>query len=254
MVVAVYDLYFPENMNLCIDLGNTHAKAGLFHENELLETQERLTFEELRAYVGRVRPRRLMVASVVRTEAELRETFAETVPELFLLTPQLPVPLTKAYDTPETLGADRVAAAVGARVVRPADDCLVIDLGTCITYDFVDRRDVFHGGLISPGLRMRFRAMHSFTQRLPDIVADGVIPPLIGKNTRHAMQSGVMNGLVAELNGIVAQYQTLVPDFQTVMCGGDARFFESSFQTPIFVVPELVLVGLNRILQHNVQL
>lgn len=240
--------------DLCVDLGNTFAKTGLFRENRLDEIRWRLTFDELVAYAERARPRRLMVSSVGRTEDELRAVFAKTIPEIFLLTPQLPVPLTKAYDTPHTLGADRVAAAVGARALRPDDDCLVIDMGTCITYDFVDRRDVFHGGLISPGMRMRFRAMHSFTQRLPDIEADGVIPPLVGKNTRHAMQSGVMNGLVAELNGIVAQYREICPDFQTVVCGGDARFFESRFQAPIFAVPELVLVGLHRILQHNVQL
>ena len=240
--------------DLCVDLGNTFAKTGLFRENVLDEIHWRLTFDELLAYAERVRPRRMMVSSVARTEDELRAFFLPVTPQIVLLTPQLPVPLTKAYDTPHTLGADRVAAAVGARALRPNDACLVIDMGTCITYDFVDERDVFQGGIISPGLRMRFRAMHSFTQRLPELEADGVIPPLVGKNTRHAMRSGVMNGLVAELNGIVAQYRGIYSDFQTVVCGGDARSFESSFQTPIFAVPELVLVGLHRILQHNVKL
>lgn len=240
--------------DLCVDLGNSFAKTGLFRENRLEEIHWRLSFDELVAYAERVRPRRMMLSSVSRTEEELRLVFSKISPEIFLLTPQLSVPLLKAYDTPRTLGADRVAAAVGARALRPADACLVIDLGTCITYDFVDEHDVFQGGLISPGLRMRFQAMHSFTQRLPELQPDEVIPPLVGKNTRHAMQSGVLNGLVAELNGIVAQYREIYSDFQTVVCGGDARFFESSFRTPIFAVPELVLVGLHRILQHNVQL
>ncbi|MCY7352263.1 MAG: type III pantothenate kinase [Cytophagaceae bacterium] len=240
--------------DLSIDLGNTFAKTGLFREDTLEETRWRLTLDELINYVGAVRPRRLMLSSVGRTEAELRADFEPFAAELYFLNPQMPVPITKNYETPQTLGADRVAAAVGARALHPADNCLVIDMGTCITYDFVDRHDVFHGGLISPGLRMRFRAMHSFTQRLPELDVDGVIPPLVGKNTRHAMQSGVMNGLVAELNGIIAQYRVLHPDFQTIVCGGDARFFESSFQTPIFAYPELVLVGLNRILKHNVHL
>lgn len=240
--------------DLCVDLGNSFAKTGLFRENRLEEIHWRLGFDDLLAYAGRVRPRRMMLSSVGRTEEELRAVFSNITPEIFLLTPQLPVPLTNAYDTPHTLGADRVAAAVGARALRPDAACLVIDLGTCITYDFVDERGAFQGGLISPGLRMRFRALHSFTQRLPELQPDEVIPPLVGKNTRHAMQSGVLNGLVAELNGIVARYREIHPDFQTVVCGGDARFFESSFQTPIFAVPELVLVGLHRILQHNVQL
>lgn len=240
--------------DLCVDLGNSFAKTGLFRENHLEEIHWRLSFDELLAYAERVRPRRVMLSSVSRTEDELRAVFGKNSAEIFLLTPHLPVPLTKAYDTPHTLGADRVAAAAGARALQPDAACLVIDLGTCITYDFVDERDVFQGGIISPGLRMRFRALHSFTQRLPDLQPDEAIPPLVGKNTRHAMQSGVLNGLVAELNGIVAQYREIYPDFQTLVCGGDARFFESSFQTPIFAVPELVLVGLHRILQHNVQL
>jgi len=252
--ISTNELHDSQTMNLCIDLGNTFVKTGLFRENDLLETRWRLTFGELTSYVALVRPARLMISSTSRTEEELRAIFSECTDEIYLLGPLTPVPLTKAYDTPHTLGADRVAAAVGARAIRPNDDCLVIDMGTCITYDFVTRRDVFEGGLISPGLRMRFQAMHSFTERLPAVEADGVIPSLVGKNTRHAMQSGVMNGLVAELNGIVARYHELFPDFQTLICGGDARFFESSFQTPIFVLPELVLIGLNRILQHNAQL
>jgi type III pantothenate kinase len=165
----------------------------------------------------------------------------------------MPVPLVKDYDTPETLGADRVAAAVGATVLFPDEELVVIDMGTCITYDYVDRREHFQGGLISPGMRMRFQAMHTFTLRLPLIEAIEV-PSLIGKSTRHAMQSGVMNGLIAEINGIVDAYRSQSPNCRVVLCGGDVPFFESLLKPPIFVVSELVLIGLNRILQYNVAL
>lgn len=214
----------------------------------------RLPFDELKRYAETVRPARIVVSSTARTEAELQADFSYLTPHLLLLTPQTPVPLTKNYDTPQTLGADRVAAAVGAGVRFPGKNCLVIDLGTCITIDFVDGNRVFHGGLISPGLRMRFRAMHTFTQRLPLLEADPAEtwPRLVGTSTREAMRSGVLNGLVAELTGLIGQYRAQFPDFQVVLSGGDAPVFESRLKEPTFAVPELILVGLHRILQHNV--
>lgn len=238
---------------LAIDLGNTFAKTGLFSGNDLLEVRTRMPFDELKRYAETVRPAHLVVSSTARTEAELRAEFAHLTPHILLLTPQTPVPLTKNYDTPQTLGADRVAAAVGAGVRFPEKNCLVIDLGTCITVDLVDRDRVFHGGLISPGLRMRFRAMHTFTQRLPLLEVDPAEdwPELIGKSTRSAMRSGVLNGLAAELTGLIAQYREQWADFQVVLCGGDAPVFESRLKEPTFAVPELILLGLHRIIQYN---
>lgn len=237
-------------MDLVIDLGNTYAKTGLFENTVLKEIHWRLTYDELRMYAQTTKPERIMVSSVGRSEEELRQDFNAITKQIWILTPQISVPLKKLYDSPNTLGADRVAAAVGAKKRFPNDDCLVIDMGTCITYDLIDKSNDFHGGLISPGVRMRFRAMNSFTQRLP-LVEPEDIPPLIGKNTIHAMQSGVMNGLLAEINGIVERYRELFPDCQVILCGGDARFFESRLKTPIFAIPELVLIGLQRILEHN---
>ena len=124
-------------------------------------------------------------------------------------------------------------------------------MGTCITCDYVDTANRFHGGLISPGLRMRFRAMHTFTGRLPLVEPPAGFPPLVGKSTVTAMQSGVLNGLLAELNGLTAAYRELYADFQVVMCGGDAPLFETRLKEPIFAAPSLVLVGLNSILQHQ---
>jgi type III pantothenate kinase len=239
--------------SLAIDLGNTYAKTGLFSGNDLLETRTRLAFAELIGYAETVRPDGIVVSSTARTEADFRADFAAITPHVLLLTPQTPVPLTKRYDTPHTLGADRVAAAVGAGVRFPGKNCVVIDLGTCITADYVDADRVFHGGLISPGLRMRFRAMQAFTQRLPLIEVDPgePWPDLVGTSTRGAMRSGVLNGLVAELTGLIRQYREQFPDFQVVLCGGDAPVFESRLKESTFAVPELVLVGLHRILQHN---
>ncbi|WP_044173140.1 type III pantothenate kinase [Flectobacillus major] len=239
-------------MNLVIDLGNTFAKVGVFENNQLIDIQWNLEYDALLAYTQKIMPERIIVSSVSYSEETLQKTFRHITDEVYLLQYTTPVPLVKLYDTPETLGADRVAAAIGATVVYPNQNCLVIDLGTCITYDLVDADCQFHGGIISPGMRMRFKAMNTFTQRLPLIEPDEA-PALIGKSTKTAMQSGVINGLAAEINGLIEQYKNVLTKINVILCGGDATFFANRIKYPNFVVPELVLIGLNRILEHNVK-
>ncbi|GAB3165493.1 type III pantothenate kinase [Telluribacter humicola] len=239
-------------MNIVVDSGNTFSKIGWFLGDQLVEYRVRLHFDELVSAIRSYPPQHLIYSSVSRPVEEFQAALQLDIPVLDL-NGYTPVPITKNYDTPHTLGADRVAAAVGAASLFPNEDLIVIDMGTCITYDYVDSGGNFQGGLISPGLRMRFKAMHSFTERLPLVESDE-IPPLVGKNTTHAMQSGVMNGLLGELNGIIESYRQIAPASKVVMCGGDAPFFESRLKPTIFAVPELVLIGLNRILLHNVAL
>jgi type III pantothenate kinase len=239
-------------MNLSVDLGNTYAKTGLFSGEKLVETHWKLTYDELVDYVQSIHPQRIMVSSVSYSEEQLQDEFSKITTDIYLLKSTTPVPLIKLYDTPETLGADRVAAAVGAKVLYPKKNCLVIDMGTCITYDLVDADDNFHGGIISPGVQMRFKAMNTFTKRLP-LLEPEEIPDLIGKNTKHAMQSGVMNGLLAEINGLIEEYDKVLTNINVIFCGGDATYFANRIKNPNFVVPELVLIGLNRILEYNVK-
>jgi type III pantothenate kinase len=141
---------------------------------------------------------------------------------------------------------------IGASYLFPGTDCLVIDAGTAITIDFVDQHQHYHGGSIGLGLEMKFRALHTFTQKLPLIQRVPEPVPLAGRNTADAIRSGVLNGTVAELNGMIAAYRAQSPQLTVVLCGGDAAFFETNLKAPIFVVPELVLIGLNRILNYNV--
>jgi type III pantothenate kinase len=239
-------------MTLSIDLGNTYAKTGLFDDLKLIETNWKLTYPELISYVQSVRPQRIMVSSVSYSEEQLRAEFADITTEIHLLKSTTLVPIKKLYDTPETLGADRVAAAVGARVLYPDKSCIVIDMGTCITYDLVGLDDNFYGGIISPGVRMRFKAMNTFTKRLP-LLEPEPIPELIGKSTKHAMQSGVMNGILSEINGFVEEYSKVLTNINVILCGGDATYFANRIKNPNFVIPELVLIGLNRILEYNVK-
>lgn len=239
-------------MNIVVDSGNTYSKIGWFSDDELIRYEIRLSFEELLHYIRSEIPERIMYSSVSRPVEDFREALAVDVP-VFNLSGETPVPIIKNYDTPETLGADRVAAAVGAMWLHPGKDLVVIDMGTCITYDLVDQNGTFEGGLISPGVRMRFNALHTFTKRLP-LIEPQINPVLIGKSTRAAIESGVMNGVLAELEGIIDRYRHKKPTLCVVICGGDAAFFESNLKHPIFAVPELVLIGLNRILKYNVAL
>jgi len=239
-------------MNLSIDLGNTYAKTGLFSEGKLIETHWNLTYQALIDYVKRIHPQDIIVSSVSYSEEELINDFSQITPNIYLLKSTTPVPIFKRYDTPETLGADRLAAAIGAKVLYPNNNCLVIDMGTCITYDLVDASNNFQGGIISPGVRMRFKAMNTFTKRLP-LLEPEEIPELIGKSTKHAMQSGVMNGMLAEINGLIEAYAKVLTNINVILCGGDATYFANRIKYPNFVVQELVLIGLNRILEYNVE-
>jgi len=239
-------------MNLAIDLGNTFAKIGLFEQGKLIETKGSFTYQALLEYVTHLKPSNIIISTVSYSEEQLRQDFDNTEAKLLFLKNTTLVPITKLYDTPETLGADRIAAAIGARVVFPENNAMIIDLGTCITYDLVDIEDNFHGGIISPGVRMRFTAMNTFTKRLP-LLEPTEAPIILGKSTAHAMQSGVMNGITAEINGFIEEYNQLLTKINVILCGGDATFFANRIKYPNFVIPELVLIGLNRILEYNVE-
>lgn len=243
---------FCGNMNIVVDSGNTYSKIGWFSGDNLIRYEMRLSFLELIQMIQHELPEYIIYSSVNRSLNDFLEALDRDIPVLNL-SGETSVPVKKNYETPHTLGADRVAAACGASWMFPGKDILVIDMGTSITYDLVDSKMVFQGGLISPGVRMRFNALHTFTKRLPlfDPEKD---PGFIGKSTKLAIQSGVMNGTLAEIEGIIERYRHEIPSLCVVICGGDVPFFESSLKPPIFAVPELVLIGLNRILIYNVAL
>ena len=200
----------------------------------------------------------VLVSSTSQSAYDIRVRLTNLSQHFFVLDSQTPLPIRNSYDTPATLGTDRIAAGVGAMALFPGRDCLVLDLGTCLTADFISREGVFKGGLITPGVQMRLRAMHEQTTRLPlvDLPSDwsGLAwPSLTATSTRQAILSGVLNGLLLEMNGIIDAYRQEWPDTVVLTCGGDMPTFESRLKPPIFAVPNLVLTGLNRILRYNVQ-
>jgi len=239
-------------MNLVVDSGNTRIKAGLFKDRELITKESFLNLAELKNFIIAADADHILVSSVNHDPAEIL-SWSASAGKKISLTSSLTLPVQIDYLTPDSLGVDRLAAVCGAQDLFPDKNCLVIDAGTCINYELVDAHGIYHGGAISPGISMRFQAMHTFTARLPLVNADEEIG-LIGNTTKTCLQSGVMNGVLEEVKGIIKQYQLIYRDLTVIMCGGDYPFFENRLKPAIFVAPELVLIGLNRILRYHVEL
>lgn len=238
-------------MNHVIDYGNSSAKVGIFREQHLVDKRTFTSPETLREFMATTPCDNLLVSSVSVPADDVTSWSQAT--KKFVLHHTLPMPIVNDYATPHTLGVDRLAGVCGAWSLHPGQASLVIDLGTCVTYDFINHMGHYLGGAIAPGMAMRFQAMHTFTARLPLVKPAGDVP-LIGNSTETCMQSGVIQGMTAELDGIIQQYQEKYPTLRVILCGGDALFFENKLKASIFAVPDLVLMGLNAILIHNVRL
>jgi type III pantothenate kinase len=240
-------------MNLVIDQGNTLTKVAVFdHASMLYETVTTMIDpNEIRSLMERFSIERVMICSVVQFSKQILATFEKKGIQCFILTPETPLPISNSYRSPETLGSDRIAAAVGANFLKSDTDLLVIDMGTAITYDVVTANNEYRGGNISLGLTSRFRALHDYTQRLPLLKPDTHFPHFIGISTDEAIMAGVMYGILFEIEGVITNLTKEYVSLSVFLTGGDSIYFESSLKTPIFAVKNLVLVGLNRILNHN---
>lgn len=239
-------------MNFAIDSGNSAAKVGIFEHEKLIGKQSFPSREELRTFLTTQSGGNIIVSSV-KGDAEEIASWASKAQTIVTLHKGLPLPVINKYKTPDTLGMDRLAGVCGALKLFPGFDNLVIDAGTCITYDFADRQGNYFGGGISPGLMMRFRAVHTFTAKLPLVTPRGDVS-LIGSDTESSIQSGIVNGMIEEIDGIISRYKAKFPELRVILCGGDAGFFENQLKASIFAIPDLVLIGLNSILIHNVNL
>lgn len=236
--------------NLVVDIGNTSSKVGIFKQHKLVEEKVFADHAALKKYLVGVPAQAAIIASVSKTYDSILPALAH-IPNTITLTHNLPLPIFNLYATPDTLGVDRLAGVCGARQMFPDEPCLVIDSGTCITYDFISEKGEYLGGAISPGLYLRLRSMHEFTARLPLVTIEGDIP-LIGSSTKSCMQSGALNGMRAEIDGTIERYRQDYPKIRVILCGGDTHFFENNLKGTIFAVQNLVLKGLNSILLHNV--
>lgn len=244
------------SLNLCIDWGNSRVKVALFDAaaDNIVETfnfSEDEATDAILHIVATHAPLKGIISSVSDASMAVEQLLKEKLKAFITLDNNTRLPIMNAYSSPGTLGADRLALAVGAQNLYPGKNNLIIALGTCVTYNFVQKSGTFRGGAISPGLHMRLKAMHHFTDKLPEVKLDGELL-LLGYDTETGLRSGAVFGIVAEIDGMVADFTAQYPDFNAILTGGDLPFFAGKVKSKIFADPDLLLKGLNLILKYNV--
>lgn len=239
------------DITLCFDFGNTRKKFGVFDGDEYVD---RIHIpddnpETIRRVLDEYKPARTLLSSVIHHNPEAEKIFRENS-DFLLVGPGLKYPFTVPISKPETMGADRLAIAAFAVTHFPGQNNLVIALGSCITYNFINKYSVFLGGSISPGMEMRFKSMHDWTALLP-LVKPNWEFPLIGYDTRTNLLSGVMLGMAGEINGIIEAYSEKFGNFNVLLTGGDLANFARHIKYKIFADPALILKGLYAISKFN---
>ena len=237
-------------MNLAIDIGNSRIKWAKFDQRAVVEDGmiPEFNLQELRRLMSADSNEAITISSVVSLPNEFI-SFAKSCNAL-LIDSSTPIPIKNNYSTPKTLGMDRLCAAIGAKSLFPTNPVLSIDIGTCIKYEFIDLDGIYEGGTISPGLRMRFASLNSYTSKLPALEPDKVVGP-IGKSTNEALRLGVQQGMLFEIEAMIDTMKTLHPNLKTIGTGGDLSFFVNELKTHIFADLLLVLRGINEIYLHN---
>jgi type III pantothenate kinase len=230
-----------------IDVGNSQVKIGLFKEDKLIKAEN----VDNTAIICHLQEHDVsnVIISTVKEDNSVIAELGKVYSNLLVFKPETPVPLNIDYETPNTLGIDRVAAAIGVNSGFNGP-LVIVEAGSCITCDLINDKNVFRGGTISPGLQMRLQAMHTFTSKLPLLKLRSP-NQLVGRSTNDAMLSGVVNGSQQEIADLVGRYQKKYPDLKVIICGGDAIYFDKIMEFNIFVLPNLVLEGLNAILRFN---
>ena len=235
--------------NLVIDIGNSRAKFAVFHQGKLRETGKIVKFDidQLNLILDNQKITHSIISNL--------ENLLKIRTKYIRFSTEVKAGVINKYKSPLTLGLDRFAGVIGAKTLFPGCNCLVIDAGTCITYDAVDVAGVYEGGSISPGLKMRLKAMHKFTGRLPEIELSDY-SDWRGYDTSTAMLSGVLNGSTEEVKGMIEIYRSKYPELKVILCGGDAIFFDTRLKNSIFAhtlktEPDLVLHGLNKVIDNN---
>ena len=238
-------------ISLCLDFGNTRQKVGVFKGRDFLKEinlpdTSLISIEDL---LNEWNPEKIILSSVINHDPAI-ETYMAAKSKFHRLNHTSQLPLTTPVGKPETIGADRLALVAAAVDLFPHSHNLVIGLGTCITYNFINNQHEFLGGSISPGMNMRFRAMHEQTALLPYIKAEKQFP-LIGYDTKTNLLSGVIWGMSKEIDGIIDEYALKYSNFNVLLTGGDMPFFVPHLKNRIFADPNLIFKGLYAISEFN---
>jgi type III pantothenate kinase len=240
-------------MLLTIDVGNTRIKAAVFEQNKIKEVfvfdKEELIIKIENILNRFEKIKHLVISSVGAISEELLLKIKYRV-EIHFITHQSNFPFKNLYTTPTTLGIDRMVLATGATIQFPNQNRLIIDIGTCITYDFIDINDNYHGGAISPGIRLRYESLHQQTEKLPRLTKK-YPNKFIGNSTQESIHSGVINGVVFEIDGFIELYATLYAKFIIILTGGDSEFLAKRLKNTIFANSNFLLESLNQTFQYN---
>ncbi|MDR6299499.1 type III pantothenate kinase [Mesonia maritima] len=240
-------------MNLVIDIGNTFIKLAVFQKDEIVSRavfEDEKLMEKIQEILKTHKIEHGIISSVKTIPADELAFLRKNI-NLIILDHTLSFPFLNLYETPETLGKDRLALAAAAVKLFPNKNILIIDAGTCITYDFLENNK-YHGGAISPGIEMRFKAMHNFTAKLPLIkTTDENETELTGKTTRQNMKIGVLKGVPLEIDGFIDLYKQDYKDLTVILTGGDSELLSKSLKNSIFAPENFLLKGLNTILEFN---
>lgn len=243
--------------NLVIDIGNSFVKLAVFDVNNIVysHTTTALTTEFVSQLIKTQKVTQLIISSV-KSEIDFEEDVIANQVNYIKFNTHTKIPIKNKYQTPESLGLDRLAVVVGASYLYPKQAVLVIDAGTCITYDSINADQEYFGGSISPGIKMRFDAMHHFTSKLPQLSFDTSFNKTIGENSAEAISSGAINGSVYEAEGFIKSFIKTHQNGKVILCGGDSAFFDTKFKNSIFAnlilhEPNLVLIGLNTVVNYQ---
>ena len=238
-------------MLLAIDVGNTRIKGAVYERNTLIN-QFVFSSVEVKNNIENILEKNpkitdLIVSSVGNENSIVINSFSERI-YIHFVSHQDIFPFQNKYATPTTLGIDRMVLASGATLLFPKKNKLVIDAGTCVTYDFIDDENRYWGGAISPGLRLRYESLHQFTAKLPLLTLEEPLN-FIGNSTNQSIHSGVVNGLIHEIDGFIEQYKNKNENFTIILTGGDAEFLAKRLKNTIFANSNFLLESLNQFFQ-----
>jgi len=243
-------------MNLIIDIGNTQIKLAVFNDDNRLEflkkTYHSGFFDTLMPLLNIYPVHYAMISQVGKPIDNIERFFNNRGIKLWFLSANLKLPFRIAYKTAETLGADRIGLVAGAVMRQNNANQLIIDAGTCVTYDFVDENNVYQGGAISPGLNLRYKALNDYTANLPMLEAPEKTIKLTGYDTISSIHSGVVLGLTSEIEQTIVKYNLKFKDLKVYLTGGDKKLLDRYIKNKIFVDSKfLLLEGINFILNLN---
>ncbi len=233
-------------MNLIVDIGNTRTKVAFVEENCI----KKIDFLASKSINIDFLQEKYCNSRIIISSVKTLDSNIQLSTNNIIFNNQTRLPIINEYKS-SSIGMDRLAAAVGASDLFPNEDCLIIDLGSAITIDFLTAKGVYKGGNISLGMAFRFHALHNFTSKLPLIDENGSVS-ICSDNTEDAIRSGVINSIVFELESYMSRYKEKYSNIKIILTGGDSKYFAKQFKNRIFANENLVLIGLNRILNYNV--